>query len=74
MQKLSTLIVPNARAGTGPRNSKMYTGRDTTRFLGMWLVDFSHGSTVACMKWERWNVQQANLMVQIGNLIPAVEK
>jgi len=30
----------------GPRN-KMYTGGDTTRFLGMWLVHFSHGNTVA---------------------------
>ena len=25
----------------------MYTGGDTTRFLGMWLVDPSHWNTVA---------------------------
>jgi len=25
----------------------MYTGGDTTRFLGMWLVDSSHRNTVA---------------------------
>jgi len=30
-----------------PWNYKMYTGGDTTRFLGMWLVDYSRGNTVA---------------------------
>jgi len=25
----------------------MYTGGDTTRFLGMWLVDSSHSNTSA---------------------------
>jgi len=31
----------------GRRNCKMYTGGDTTRFLGMWLVDSSHRNAVA---------------------------
>ena len=42
--------------GTGPGNSKMYTGGDTTHFLGMWLVGFSQGNTIACIKRERHRV------------------
>jgi len=38
---------PGTRTSTGPRNYKMCTGSDNTRFLGMWLVDSSHGSAVA---------------------------
>jgi len=34
---------------TGQRNYKIYPGGDTTRFLGMWLVNSSSESTVACI-------------------------
>jgi len=37
---------PGPQIGTGPRNYKMCAGGDTTRFLGMWLVHYSHGDTV----------------------------
>jgi len=54
---------PGSRTGTGPRNYKINTAGDTTRFLGMWLVDSSHGNTVAralsgCGKFvKRWPVR-----------------
>ena len=39
---LYKISVVNQRAPTpGPRNYKIYTGGDATRFLGMWLVDSS---------------------------------
>ena len=38
---------PGPRTGTGPWIYKLYAGGDTTLFVGMWLVDSSHGNTVA---------------------------
>ena len=40
-------VTGGGSVGTGPWNYKMYTGGDTTRFLGMRLVDSSNGGTVA---------------------------
>ena len=42
--------IPRLQMCTGQQNCKTYADGDTTRFLGMWLVDSFRRSTVACIE------------------------